>query len=210
MARYTDASCKLCRREQEKLFLKGSRCYSEKCALNRTNKKNTPGQHGRTTGKMSEYGLQLREKQKVKRIYGVMEKQFHHYFDIAERKPGVTGENLLALLESRLDNVVFRMGFASSRKEARQLILHNHFTIDGKKVNIPSYLVKEGQQIAVKPNSKKSPKFVELAEANSGRSVADFLSVDFEKMTGTLLSAPTRAIIEIPIEERLIVELYSK
>ena len=129
MARYTDASCKLCRREQEKLFLKGSRCYSEKCALNRTNKKNTPGQHGKTIGKMSEYGLQLREKQKVKRIYGVMEKQFHHYFEVAERKPGVTGDNLLCLLESRLDNIVFRMGFASSRKEARQLILHNHFTM---------------------------------------------------------------------------------
>ena len=209
MARYTDASCRLCRREQEKLFLKGSRCYSEKCAMN-GRKKNTPGQHGKTMGKQSEYGLQLREKQKAKRIYGVMEKQFHHYFEIAERKPGVTGENLLSILESRFDNIVYRMGFASSRKEARQLVLHNHFTIDGKKVNIPSYLMKAGQIVAVKPNSKKSEKFKSLVEANSGKTFPDYLSVDFEKMTGTLLSLPTRANVDIPIEERFIVELYSK
>lgn len=209
MARYTDASCRLCRREQEKLFLKGSRCYTEKCAMNGRHK-NTPGQHGKTIGKQSEYGMQLREKQKVKRVYGVMENQFHHYFEIAERKPGVTGENLLILLESRLDNIVFRMGFASSRKEARQLVLHNHFTVDGKKINIPSYILKAGQTIAVKSASKKSEKFKALADANSGRTVPDYLSVDFEKFTGTLLNLPTRANIDIPIEERYIVELYSK
>jgi len=212
MARYTDASCKLCRREQQKLFLKGDRCYSPKCAFATTTagRKNTPGQHGRTMTKQSEYGLQLREKQKVKRIYGVLEKQFRSYFTMAERKPGQAGENLLIILESRLDNIVYRMGFASSRKEARQLVLHNHYRLNGKKVNIPSLLVKPGDKITVTSKSMKSPKFKELQEANQDKAVADFLSVDFAKMEGTVLTAPTRANIDIPIEERLIVELYSK
>lgn len=209
MARYTDASCKLCRREQEKLFLKGERCYSAKCALTH-GRKNTPGQHGKTAGKQSEYGLQLREKQKVKRTYGVLEKQFHTYFEMAERRPGQAGENLLIILETRLDNIVYRLGFASSRKEARQLVTHNHFTLNGKKVNVPSLLVKPGDTIEVKGKSQKSPKFKELVELNSGKVVPDYLSVDFNKMTGSVLTMPTRAHIDIPIEERLIVELYSK
>lgn len=208
MARYTDASCRLCRREKEKLFLKGSRCYTDKCAV--TRRQSAPGQHGKKTGKQSEYGIQLREKQKVKRIYGMLEKQFRAYFEIAERKPGVTGENLITLLESRLDNIVYRMGFANSRKEARQLVRHNHFSVDGKKVNIPSYLVKAGQVIKVKDGSKKSPKFVEIIENNSSKVIPDFLSVDFENMTGSVLALPTKANIEIPIEDHLIVELYSK
>jgi small subunit ribosomal protein S4 len=208
MARYTDASCKLCRREKEKLFLKGARCYTDKCALVR--RASAPGQHGKKTTKMSEYGLQLREKQKAKRIYGVLEKQFRSYFELAERKSGVTGENLVSLLESRLDNVVYRMGFANSRKEARQLVLHNHFTVDDKKVNIPSYLVKAGQTIKLKSTSKKSPKFAQIIETNSGKVIPAFLSVDFEKMSGTLLNTPGKADMEIPIEDRLIVELYSK
>ena len=199
MARYTDASCKLCRREQEKLFLKGERCYSAKCALTH-GRKNTPGQHGKTAGKQSEYGLQLREKQKVKRTYGVLEKQFHTYFEMAERRPGQAGENLLIILETRLDNIVYRLGFASSRKEARQLVTHNHFTLNGKKVNVPSLLVKPGDTIEVKGKSQKSPKFKELVELNSGKVVPDYLSVDFNKMTGSVLTMPTRAHIDIPIE----------
>lgn len=208
MARYTDASCRLCRRENTKLYLKGSRCYSDKCAF--TRRQSAPGQHGKRSGKMSEYGIQLREKQKAKRIYGLLEKQFRAYFDVAASKPGITGDNLISILESRLDNIVYRMGFANSRKEARQLVLHNHFTVDDKKVNIPSYLVKAGQVIKVKDGSKKSPKFAEIIEINSSKVVPDFLSVDFEKMVGSVLSAPTRDHIEIPIEDHLIVELYSK
>ena len=208
MARYTDASCRLCRREKQKLYLKGGRCYSEKCAM--TKGAAAPGQHGKKGGKLSEYGIQLREKQKVKRIYGVLEKQFRRYFDTAERRPGVTGDNLLELLESRLDNIVYRLGFANSRKEARQLVRHNHFSVDDKKVNIPSYLVKPGQEIKVKDKSRKSPKFAEITEANSSKIVPSFLSVDFDKLSGSVLSAPTREHIEIPIEEHLIVELYSK
>lgn len=208
MARYTDASCRLCRRENEKLFLKGSRCYSDKCALAR--RQSAPGQHGAKSSKLSEYGIQLREKQKVKRIYGVLEKQFRHYFDLADRKKGITGENLITILESRLDNVVYRMGFASSRKEARQLVRHNHFSVDGKKVNIPSYLLKEGQVIEVKDASRRSPKFKQLAEENASKSAPAFLDVDMEKMKGKLITMPTKADIEIPIEDHLIVELYSK
>jgi small subunit ribosomal protein S4 len=198
----------LCRREKEKLFLKGARCYTDKCAVVR--RASAPGQHGKKTGKMSEYGLQLREKQKAKRIYGVLEKQFRSYFEIAERKAGVTGENLISLLESRLDNVVYRMGFANSRKEARQLVLHNHFTVDEQKVNIPSYRVKAGQTVKLKSASRKSPKFDQIVEMNSGKVIPSFLSVDFEKMSGTLLNTPGKADMEIPIEDRLIVELYSK
>jgi len=214
MARYTDASCRLCRREAQKLFLKGDRCYSGKCAMSRADgpvgRNLPPGQHGKKNAKLSEYGQQLREKQKVKRIYGVLEKQFHHYFDLAEKKAGAPGENLLSILESRLDNVVYRLGFAKSRKEARQLVRHNHYLVDGKKVNIPSYIVKPGQTIQLKDKSKKSPKFVQIIEDNQSRPVAGFLSVDFETMKGTMVSVPTKEHIEIPIEEHLIVELYSK
>lgn len=208
MARYTDASCKLCRREKEKLFLKGARCYTEKCAV--TKRQTAPGQHGKKVGKQSEYADQLREKQKAKRIYGVLEKQFLEYFSAAERKPGVTGDNLISMLESRFDNVVYRLGFANSRKEARQLIVHNHFTINGKKANIPSIVVKPGDIIAVKPTSKKSPKFAEIIENCSAKPIPDFLSTDFDNMTGRMVNAPTKENAEILIKENLIVELYSK
>ena len=208
MARYTDASCRLCRREREKLFLKGPKCYTDKCPV--TKRGTVPGQHGKKTGKMSEYGTQLREKQKAKRIYGVSEKQFRKYFEIAERKPGVTGDNLIAILESRLDNVVYQMGFANSRKEARQLVTHNHFTVDGKKCNIPSYRIKAGQVIKVKDRSKKSPKFAEIIENNSAKVIPGYLTVDFENMSATVISQPTREHAEIAIKDNLIVELYSK
>lgn len=208
MARYTDASCRLCRREREKLFLKGPKCYTDKCPV--TKRGTVPGQHGKKAGKMSEYGTQLREKQKAKRIYGVSEKQFRKYFEIAERKPGVTGDNLIAILESRLDNVVYQMGFANSRKEARQLVTHNHFTVDGKKCNIPSYRIKAGQVIKVKDRSKKSPKFAEIIENNSAKVIPGYLTVDFENMSATVLSQPTREHAEIAIKDNLIVELYSK
>ena len=208
MARYTDASCRLCRREREKLFLKGPKCYTDKCPV--TKRGTVPGQHGKKGGKMSEYGTQLREKQKAKRIYGVSEKQFRKYFEIAERKPGVTGDNLLSILNSRLDNVVYQMGFANSRKEARQLVTHNHFTVDGKKCNIPSYRIKAGQVIKVKDKSKKSPKFAEIIENNSAKVIPSYLTVDFENMSATVLSQPTREHSEIAIKDNLIVELYSK
>ena len=212
MARYTDSVCRLCRREGQKLFLKGDRCYSAKCPLSPNHKKNiTPGQHGKPAGaKMSDYGTQLREKQKVKQAYGIMEKQFHHYYEMAMVKRGVTGETLLQYLERRLDNVVYRLGFASSRKEARQLVTHSHFTVNGKKVNIPSYLTKAGDEIAVKSKSRKSPKFVTLAETAAGKTIPSYLSLDVEKMTGKVVNLPSRADIDLPIDERLIVELYSK
>lgn len=208
MARYIDASCRLCRKEKEKLFLKGDRCYSAKCALDRRG--TAPGQHGNRRTKVSEYGMQLREKQKARRFYGVLEKQFSNYFSLAEKQPGVTGENLLRILESRLDNVVYRLGFASSRKEARQLVLHGHFLIDGKKVNIPSFLVKESMNIAVKDTSKKSQKFKILAEAASGKILPKWLDADYEKMSGKVVALPTREDIGIEIKDNLIVEYYSK
>ena len=191
MARYTDANCRLCRREGQKLFLKGDRCYSSKCAIDRRGY--APGQHGQGRSKISDYGLQLREKQKAKRFYGLQETQFRNLFDKAARKSGITGENLLILLETRLDNVVFRLGFASSRKEARQLVNHGHFQVNGKKVNIPSYTVKPGDVIKVKEKSTNSPKFK-----------------DVEKLEGKILSVPTRSEIDTPVAEHLIVELYSK
>lgn len=208
MARYIDASCRLCRKEKEKLFLKGDRCYSAKCALDRRG--TAPGQHGNRRTKVSEYGMQLREKQKARRFYGVLEKQFSNYFSLAEKQPGVTGENLLRILESRLDNVVYRLGFASSRKEARQLVLHGHFLVDGKKVNIPSFLVKESMNIAVKDKSKKSQKFKILAEAASGKILPKWLDADYEKMSGKVVAMPTREDIGIEIKDNLIVEYYSK
>ena len=178
MARYTDANCRLCRREGQKLFLKGDRCYSTKCAMERRGY--APGQHGQGRSKASDYALQLREKQKTKRFYGLQETQFRNLFDKADRKSGITGENLLILLETRLDNVVFRLGFASSRKEARQLVNHGHFTVNGKKVNIPSYTVKPGDVIKVKEKSTNSPKFKEVKEMTI--TVPEWVSVDVEKL----------------------------
>lgn len=206
MARYTDANCRLCRREGQKLFLKGDRCYSSKCAIDRRGY--APGQHGQGRSKISDYGLQLREKQKAKRFYGLQETQFRNLFDKAARKQGITGENLLILLETRLDNVVFRLGFASSRKEARQLVNHGHFQVNGKKVNIPSYTVKPGDVIKVKEKSTNSPKFKEVKEMSI--TVPAWVAVDVEKLEGKILSVPTRAEIDTPVAEHLIVELYSK
>lgn len=206
MARYTDANCRLCRREGQKLFLKGDRCYSSKCAIDRRGY--APGQHGQGRSKISDYGLQLREKQKAKRFYGLQETQFRNLFEKAARKQGITGENLLILLETRLDNVVFRLGFASSRKEARQLVNHGHFQVNGKKVNIPSYTVKPGDVIKVKEKSTNSPKFKEVKEMSI--TVPAWVSVDVEKLEGKILSVPTRAEIDTPVAEHLIVELYSK
>lgn len=208
MARYKQAVCRLCRREGTKLYLKGDRCYSDKCAIDRRGY--APGQHGQNRKKMSEYGLQLREKQKARRIYGVLEKQFRNYFAKAERQKGVTGENLLRLLERRLDNVVYRMGFASSRPEARQLVRHGHFTVNGKKVNIPSYLVRVGDEIAVKESSRASEKFKELAELAAQKTAPAWLEVDAQAMRGRVVALPSREEIDLPLEEHLIVELYSR
>jgi len=206
VARYTDASCKLCRREAQKLFLKGDRCYSQKCALER--RAYPPGQHGLGRKKVSNYGTQLREKQKAKRFYGMLEKQFHNTFLKAAKKKGITGDNLLIMLETRLDNVVFRMGFASSRKEARQLVNHGHFTINGRKADIPSMQVAPGSVVAVKKRSHKSPKFEEIKEMQI--SVPEWITVDVSNLQGSVVSLPTREQIDTPIAEHLIVELYSK
>lgn len=206
MSRYTDANCRLCRREGQKMFLKGERCYSSKCAIERRNF--PPGQHGQGRRKQSEYGLQLREKQKCKRFYGLQETQFRNLFDKADRKKGITGENLLILLETRLDNVVFRLGFAASRKEARQLVTHGHFTVNGKKVDIPSYEVKDGDVIKVKEKSTNSPKFKEIKDM--AITVPSWMTVDTEKLEGKVVTVPTRADIDTPVAEHLIVELYSK
>ncbi|WP_088187408.1 30S ribosomal protein S4 [Desulfosporosinus sp. FKA] len=209
MARYTGPVCRLCRREGMKLFLKGERCYTGKCAIDR--RAYAPGQHGQARGKKpTEYGLQLREKQKARRLYGVMEKQFQHYFDEAARRKGVTGENLLVLLERRMDNVVFHLGFASSRPEARQLVSHGHFTINGKRVDIPSYSVRVGEVIAVKEGSKSSPRMKELLENLGTRTVPGWLSLDANAAAGTVVALPTREDIQLPIQEHLIVEKYSR
>lgn len=208
MARYTKSVCRLCRREGTKLYLKSDRCYSDKCAIDR--RPYAPGQHGQQRKKMSEYGLQLREKQKARRIYGVMEKQFRNYFKEAERQKGITGENLLRLLERRLDNVVYRLGFAGSRAEARQLVRHGHFKVNGRKVNIPSYLVSVGDEISVRDKSKSSPKFKEIAEAAAHKTPPAWLEADVENFTGRVVALPEREDIDVPIEEHLIVELYSR
>ena len=208
MARYTGAVCRLCRREGMKLYLKGDRCYSDKCAF--VTKQTAPGQHGTSRKKVSEYGTQLREKQKVKRIYGVNEKQFRIYYAKAARKGGVTGENLLQLLERRLDNVIFRLGMASSRVDARQLVRHGHFTVNGKKVNIPSFLVREGMVIEVKEGSRKSPKFEAIAAAIMHRTAPSWLELDKEHMVGRVVALPKREDVDLPINEQLIVELYSR
>ncbi len=215
MARYTGPACKLCRREGKKLYLKGERCTSDKCAMNRrvvgagANAQATaPGQHGAAKKKMREYGLQLREKQTTKRYYGVLEKQFKNYYDEAARKEGMTGENLLLLLERRLDNVVYRLGFAESRRDARQLVLHAHFTVNGKKVNIPSLIVKAGDVVAVKEASRSSDKFKAMTEKNV--IVPKWLETDAANLTGKVVTLPAREDIDFDFNEQLIVELYSK
>ena len=206
MARYTGPSCKLCRREGQKMFLKGERCYSSKCALER--RAYAPGQHGQDRKKLSNYGLQLREKQKAKRFYGMQESQFRTCFEKASKKPGKAGENLLIALETRMDNVVFRMGFAASRKEARQLVRHGHFTVNGKKANIPSMELKAGDVVKVKEKSCASPKFKEIREMTI--STPSWITVDADKLEGKILAMPQRQDIDTPIAEHLIVELYSK
>jgi len=208
LGRYTGPVCKLCRREGVKLFLKGDRCYSDKCALER--RSYPPGEHGQRTVKLTGYGLQLREKQKLKRIYGVSEKQFRIYFAKADRMKGVTGDNLISLLERRLDNVVYKLGFAASRKEARLLVSHNHFLVNGRKVNIPSYLVKEGDVIELKENSKEKSKFVETIEASQRRTIPEYLEMDREGLKGIVKRLPKRDDVQLPVNEQLIVELYSK
>lgn len=208
MARYTGAVCRLCRREGKKLFLKGERCYSDKCAV--TRREYAPGQHGQSRKKVSEYGVQLRAKQMAKRYYGVLESQFAKYFEMAERKPGVTGENLLRILESRLDNVVYRAGFASSRAEAKQLILHNHFHLNGKKVNISSILVKPGDVIELTDDSKSSEKFKMIAESFASRPTPMWLNVDKEAGSIKVERLVNRDEIDLDVEEHLIVELYSR
>ena len=208
MARYTDAVCRLCRRENQKLFLKGDRCYTDKCALER--RAYAPGQHGQGRSKASEYGTQLREKQKAKRYYCVLENQFAHYFEMAERKQGASGENLLIILESRLDNIVYRLGWAMSRPEARQLINHGHFTVNNKKVDISSYLCKAGDVVAIKDSSRSLPKFKAILEANASKPLPKWLSVVVEKLEGKVLAMPQREDVDFPIEEHYIVELYSK
>lgn len=209
MGRYTDSVCRQCRREGEKLFLKGDRCYSEKCSVER--RPYAPGMHGQgRRQKLSEYGLQLREKQKMRRTYGVLEKQFRRYFEKAERQKGITGENLFILLERRLDNIVYRLGFASSRKEARQLVSHGHFTVNGKKANIPSMLLRVGDEIQVREKSASSVKFQEMKEQAAYKTPPEWLSVNVENLTGTVLAYPTREQIDTPVNEQLIVELYSR
>lgn len=208
MARYTGSVCKLCRREGEKLFLKGERCYSDKCSVSRRNY--VPGQHGKGRKKTSEYGLQLRMKQKARRYYGILEGQFRHYFEMAERKQGVTGENLLRILESRLDNVVYRLGWACSRAEARQLVVHGHFTVNSKKVDIPSYLLKAGETVAISAKSKDSVKIQSVLESNSGRPVPAWLDLNREALEAKVVNLPAREEIDTPVEEQLIVEFYSK
>ena len=206
MARYTGPSCKLCRREGTKLYLKGERCLSDKCAFNRRTA--APGQHGAAKKKLTEYGMQLREKQKAKRYYGVLEKQFHSYYEKADNQEGIAGENLLRLLERRLDNVVYRMGLAASHKEARQLVLHGHFTLNGHKANIPSILVKVGDVIAVKDT--ESPKIKELVESMGDRIVPKWLEVDKTNGTAKVVAMPERDDIDFEFNEQLIIELYSK
>jgi small subunit ribosomal protein S4 len=208
MARYTGSVCRQCRREGAKLYLKGDRCYSDKCAV--TRRSFAPGQHGQGRKKLSEYGIQLREKQKARRIYGVLERQFRNYFEKADRQKGITGENLLRILERRLDNVVYRLGFGLSRSEARQLVRHGHFTVNGKKVNIPSFLVRPGDEIAVKETSKDSPKIKEMAEALRHKNPPAWLELQADQLRGRIATLPSREDIDLPVQEHLIVELYSR
>ena len=208
MARYRESVCRLCRREGMKLFLKGDRCYSEKCAFER--REYAPGDHGQGRKKPSDYGIQLREKQKLKRIYSLLEQQFRGYFHKADRQKGITGTNLLIFLERRLDNMVFRMGFATSRTEARQMVRHDHFIVNGKKVNIPSYLIKSGDVIQVREGSRKITRIQEAMETVARRGVPQWLELDKDNFTGTVKMLPTREDLTMPVQEQLIVELYSK
>ena len=208
MARYTGAVCRLCRREGKKLFLKGERCYSDKCSVGI--RAYAPGQHGQGRKKSSEYGLQLRAKQTARRFYGVQENQFHHYFEIAERKTGITGDNLLKILESRLDNVVYRVGFAYSRAEARQLVGHGHFEVNGKRVDIASYLLKAGDVITICEKARGLEKIKAVLEANSARPVPTWIDVNRDEFSAKIINLPNRDQIEAPVEEQLIVEFYSR
>ena len=208
MARYTGPVCRLCRREGTKLFLKGERCMSGKCALDR--RSTAPGQHGAANKKVREYGMQLREKQKTRRYYGVLEKQFVNYYEEADRTQGMTGENLLKLLERRLDNVVYRMGMAESRNEARQLVLHEHFSVNGKKVNVPSIIVRVGDEVKVMDNFRNSPKCKALAEAMATKNAPKWLETNKENLSAKVVAIPERDDIDFPFNEQLIVELYSK
>ena len=209
MARYIGPVCRLCRREGMKLFLKGERCYTEKCAIEKRNF--APGQHGKTRkAKLAGYGIQLREKQKVKRIYGVLEDQFRGYFETAERTRGITGVTLLQLLERRLDNVVYRLGLSTSRSQARQLVRHGHFLINGKKVDIPSYSLKQGDVVTVLGRSQKNTTIEHAIQEVKGRGIPEWLSFDAASISGRVVSMPTREQINLPVQEQLIVELYSK
>jgi small subunit ribosomal protein S4 len=208
MGRYIGPLCRICRREGDKLFLKGDRCYTEKCALER--RKYPPGQHGQGYRKLSDYGLQLREKQKVRKMYGILERQFRRYFHEAERKKGITGEVLLQLVECRLDSVVYRMGFAPNRRRARQLICHGHILVNGKKVDVPSYSVKAGDMIEVKEASRTIPEIVDSLAKSEHRGIPQWLEVDPANFKGKVLHIPTREEIQLPVQEQLIVELYSK
>ena len=212
MARYLGPACKLCRREGAKLYLKGDKCYTEKCPFEA--RAFPPGQHGREAGfrkrTATNYTIQLREKQKVRRIYGVLERQFRRYFREAQRRPGLTGENLLVLLETRLDNIVYRLGFADSRSQARQLVEHGHFTVNGRKVTIPSYVVRIGDAIAVRPESRRRPYFKDRRELLGKRNVPSWLVLDEELLGGRVLALPTRQEIDVPVQEQLIVEFYSR
>lgn len=208
MARYTGAVCRLCRREGQKLFLKGERCYTAKCSINK--RPYAPGQHGQGRKKLSEYGIQLREKQKARRYYGVLESQFEKYFEMASKKKGITGDNLLQILESRLDNVIFRLGFASSRPEARQLVRHGHFEVNGKKVDIPSYLTKVSDIITIREGSMESSKIKAVLEATASKIVPKWLDLNKDTLEAKIVSLAAREDIDLPIEEHLIVELYSK
>jgi small subunit ribosomal protein S4 len=207
MARYRDAKCRLCRREGLKLFLKGARCFTDKCAIERRNY--PPGQHGLNRGKLTAFGIQLREKQKAKRIYGVLESQFRRYFQAAEREKGITGENLLRQLELRLDNVVYRLGFAASRREARLMVAHGHFQVNGRKVSVPSYLVRVGDVVQLRPTSKLGPRLEDNANAGRGQ-VPPWLELDLGERKGVVRGLPLREDIQIQVAEQLIVELYSK
>jgi small subunit ribosomal protein S4 len=208
LARYRESVCRLCRREGMKIFLKGDRCYSEKCAFERRGY--APGDHGQLRKKFSDYGVQLREKQKLRRMYGLLEKQFRGYFDKADRQKGITGTNLLVFLERRLDNMIFRMGFANSRSEARQLVRHNHFLVSGKPVNIPSYLMKLGDDVQVREGSRKVERILEAMETVARRGVPQWLELDKANFKGMVKTLPTREELTMPVREQLVVELYSK
>lgn len=208
MARYRGSVCRLCRRENMKLFLKGDRCYSDKCSFDR--RSYPPGQHGQRRTKVSDYGIQLREKQKVKRMYGLSEKQFRSTFDTANRKKGLTGTNLLSILERRMDNVVYRLGFVNSRTQGRHFVRHNHFTVNGTKVNIPSYIIKQGDVIEVREKSRKMQYIVDAVDAVIRRGIPQWLELDKDEFKGSVKGMPAREDLTTPIEEQLIVELYSK